>query len=394
LLVAEESYRQRFQNHEAASPPLYYGLAGAWWRLGRLLNLDGIQLLYWVRFLNVPLLAAIVWLGWLAARNTFPDNGFIRLAVPALISCLPQTSFYAINNDVLTPLTFGAAFVLVLKVWDAPAVSPRLAAATGLALAAAFLTKTSNLPLLAAAAVLLAVKVLRLVRNGESRTSSAALLVLFVAAALPMAAWMAWCKINFGDFTGSSLKIRYLGWTHRPLVDWLHHPLFSASGGWYFLDHNLASFWQGEQMWHRAPLALPAVDSVYVVLTLGALAFTLAAWLRRPPPFTNPQQAALGLGFLCVAAALAFFAWLSVKYDFQGCFYPSRAQPYFVSGRLMLGLLIPFLLLFTCGLDRLMVYFHNSTKFLVLFAFLAFMLASEITIDTPVFANGYNWFHQ
>ena len=37
---------------------------------------------------------------------------FIRLAVPALIACLPQTTFYAINNDILTPLTFGAAFVL------------------------------------------------------------------------------------------------------------------------------------------------------------------------------------------------------------------------------------------------------------------------------------------
>ena len=394
VLAEEAAYRNQFQNHEASSPPLYYGLAGAWWRLGQWLDLDGIQLLYWVRFLNVPLLAAIVWLGWLAARDTFPDNAFIRLAVPALIACLPQSSFYAINNDILTPLTFGAAFVLVLKIWDAPAVAPRLAAGTGLALAAAFLTKTSNLPLLAAAAVLLGVKVRRLVKHGKWRTSSFALLVLFVAAALPMAAWMAWCKINFGDFTGSNMKVRFLGWTHRPLADWLHHPLFSASGGWYFLSHNLASFWQGEQMWHRAPLALPAVDSVYVVLTLGALAVTLAAWLRRPPPFTPPQQTALGLGFLCIAAALAFFALLSVKYDFQDCFYPSRAQPYFVSGRLMLGLLIPFLFLFTCGLDRLMVHFQSSTKFLVLFALLAFMLASEFTIDNPVFASDYNWFHQ
>jgi hypothetical protein len=120
---------------------------------------------------------------------------------------------------------------------------------------------------------------------------------------------------------------------------------------------------------------------------------TLVAWLHRPSLSTSPQRAALGLGFLCVAAALAFFALLSVKYDFQDCFYPSRAQPFFVSGRLMLGMLIPFLLLFACGLDRLMHLFENATKFLVLFALLAFMIASEIALDGPIFSNEYNWFH-
>jgi hypothetical protein len=59
----------------------------------------------------------------------------------------------------------------------------------------------------------------------------------------------------------------------------------------------------------------------------------------------------------------------------------------------MLGMLIPFLLLFACGLDRLMCRFQSSTKFAVLLALLAFMLVSEITIDSPVFANPYNWFH-
>jgi hypothetical protein len=338
---------------------LYYGLAGAWWRLGRLLHLDGGQLLYWLRFLNAPILAATIWLGWLAARNTFPENRFIRLAVPALIACLPQSTFYAINNDILTPLTFGAAFVLVLIIWDAENLSPGLAAATGLALAAAYLTKTSNLPLLAAAGVLLAVKTLGLARNGKLRTSLFPLLILFFAAALPMAAWMAWCKINFGDFTGSSLKLQFLGWTHKPFADWRQHPIFSGPGLWFFLKRNLATFWQGEMLWQRQPLAIPAVDSAYVVLTLGAQAFALAAWLRWRTPFTSRQRAALGLGFLCVAAALAFFAWLSVKYDFQDCFYPSRAQPFFVSGRLMLGLLIPFLIVFACGLDRLMNRFED-----------------------------------
>jgi len=392
VLHEEAAYRAQFKNQEAASPPLYYAVASAWWQLGRSF-LDGLHLLYWLRFLNVPLVAALVWLGGRAAREVFPENRFIRLAVPAFIACLPQTTFYAINNDVLTPLTFGVAFVLLLKLWAAEEVRLALAIATGLALAAAYLSKLSNLPLLAAAAGFLVVKALRLFRSGKWGTSASPLLYLGLAAALPMAAWMIWCKINFGDFTGSNSKIQFLNWAHKPLVAWLQHPIFSVAGGWYFVSHNLSTFWQGEQLWGRQPLALPAVDAVYVVLTLGALAFALAACLRRPPPFTTAQLTALWLGFLCVAAAFAFFALLSVKYDFQDCFYPSRAQPYFVSGRLMLGMLVPFLILFACGMDRLMSQFANATKFLVLMALLAFMLVSEFTIDAPVFPSGYNWFH-
>jgi len=393
LVAKEDIWKAKVKNHEAASPPLYYVVAGAWWRLGKILGLDGGQLLYWLRFLNVPLVVMLTWLGWFAARKIFPENNFIRVAVPALIAFLPQTTFYAINNDILSPLTFGVVFILLLKFWDAENLSPRFAAAVGLALAATFLTKTSNLPLLAIAGIFLMLKIFRLWRNGKWHASIPSLAILTACADLPMAAWMIWCKMNFGDFTGSNLKIHFLGWTDKPFAEWFHHPIFTAHGFWYFLKGNLATFWQGELLWDRKPLAIPAVDLVYVVLTLGALAFTLAALLRRPPQFTALQRAAVWFSFACLAAAFAFFALLSVKYDFQDCFYPSREHPFFVSGRLMLGMLIPFMLLFVCGLDRLMKKFQSSTKFLVLIALLAFMLASEITIDSPIFPNAYNWFH-
>lgn len=393
LRSKEELWEAKVKNHEAASPPLYYCLAGAWWRLGKWLGLDGGQLLYWLRFLNVPLVVALVWLGWLTARNLFPENRFVALAVPALIAFLPQTGFYAINNDILSPLTFGAAFLLLLKIWQSEIPLTGHAALTGVALAATFLTKISNLPLLAVAGLFLALKMISLARHGKLRASRWPLLVLFFVAGLPMAGWMAWCKINFGDFTGSNLKIQFLGWTEKPFADWFHHPIFTPAGFWFFIKQNLATFWQGEMLWHRQPLAIPAVDLTYVVLTLGALAFTLTALLRRPPVFVTTQRAALWFGFACVAASFAFFALLSVKYDFQNCFYPSRAEPFFVSGRLMLGMLVPFLILFAGGLDRLMNRFQNSTKFSVLLALLAFMLASEMTIDWPIFPNEYNWFH-
>ena len=156
MLAKEAIWREKVKNHEASQPPLYYAVAGAWWRLGKIFGFDGGRLLYWLRFLNVPVIVALVWLGGLAARKIFPENSFIRLAVPALIAFMPQTTFYAINNDIFSPLTFGLAFVLLLKFWDAENLSPRLAAAIGLALAATFLTKISNLPLLAVAGIFLA----------------------------------------------------------------------------------------------------------------------------------------------------------------------------------------------------------------------------------------------
>ena len=388
LLAKEAIWKEKVKNHEASQPPLYYSLAGAWWRAGKILGLDGGRLLYWLRFLNIPIIVALVWLGWFAARKVFSENNFIRIAVPALIAFLPQTAFYSIQNDVLSPLTFGTAFVLLLKFWDAEIPNARLAAAMGLALAATFLTKISNLPLLATAFVFVALKIFQLARNGKLRPSVSSLTILLACAALPMAAWMAWCKTNFGDFTGSVLKIQFLGWTNKPFAEWFHHPIFTPHGCWTFVSQNLATFWQGEFLWQRKPLAIPAVDLFYIVLTLGALAFALVGTLRRPP-----QRTALWLSGVCLAAMFTFFALLSVKYDFQDCFYPSREHPFFTSGRLMLGALIPFLLLLVFGLDRALKRFSNTMKFTVLAALLLFMLASEITIDWQIFPNEYNWFH-
>ena len=121
--------------------------------------------------------------------------------------------------------------------------------------------------------------------------------------------------------------------------------------------------------------------------------FGLAVLLKRPGLFTSTQHAAMWFGFTCLAAAFAFFALLSVKFDFQDCFYPSRAHPFFTSGRLMLGILIPFLLLFTAGLDLILKKFGRAAKFTLLAALLVFMLASEISIDWRIFPNEYNWFH-
>ncbi len=388
----EKKWRSEVINYEASQPPLYYAVAGGWWRLGKELGLQNGQLLYSVRLLNVPVTVLLVWLGWATTRKVFPENHFIRLAVPGIIAVMPQTSFYSITNDNFSALTFGLSFLMLLQYWEAEIPSVGQSAGTGLALAGTFLTKISNLPLLAVAAGFLAMKVFKLARAGKLHASRWPLAALFASAGLPSAAWMTWCKIHFGDLTGSDLKIRLVGWVVKPFAEWFHHPIFTPHGLWTFVSGNLATFWQGEFLWRDAPMSPPALNLIYTVLSLGLLAAALG-WLVRQPRLASIQMVALWFSFACGGTVLAFFAWLSVKFDFGGCPYPSRGYPYFTSGRLMLGMLIPFLLLVALGLDRLLGKAGEKTKFLVLAGFLLFMVAMETAVDWKMFPNVYNWYH-
>ena len=393
LLAKEAIWKEKVKNHEASQPPLYYSLAGLWWHLGKLLGFDGGYLLYWLRFLNILVVIALVWLGHLAARLVFPENIFLRLGVPALIAFIPQTAFYSIQNDVLSPVCFGAAFIFLVKFLRAEVPDLRLGIVTGLLLAATFLTKISNLPLLAVSALVILCKAAQLAQAGKLRAALPSLAALALCAGLPMMLWLAWCKHTFGDYSGTAAKIQFLGWTHKSFGEWWHHPIFTLHGLWTFLSGLIATFWQGEFLWQRKPLALPWADLAYVMASLILLGITLLNLLPRAKNTTAPQRQALWFSFGCFAAAVAFLGFLSIIYDFHDCFYPSREHPYFTSGRLMLGALIPFLLLVTFGLDQVLKKFGNATKFAVLSALLLFMLAAEIATDWRIFPNPYNWFH-
>jgi hypothetical protein len=380
-------------NHEASQPPLYYTVAGLWWRAGKLCGFHGGFLLYWLRFLNLVFVAALVWLGYVAARLVFPGERFLRLGVPALLAFFPQTAFYSIQNDVLSPVCFGAAFILLVQLDRAEMPGVRLGTATGLALAATFLTKFSNLPLLVVAALFIGFKIRQLTRAGTLRAAGPALLALALCAGLPMLVWLAWCKYNFGDFTGTAAKIQLLGWTHKPFGEWWHHPIFTPPGFGTFISKLMARFWRGEFLWHGQALASPVVDAIYAISSVCLVVLALAG-LRPQSTATESQRHALWSGFWSFTAAIAFLGFLSLIYDFHNCVYPSREHPYFLSGRLMLGALIPFVMLYVYGLDRALGCAKcNWIRPLALAGIILFMLASEIATDWPVFSSQYNWFH-
>ena len=380
-------------NHENSQAPLYYVLAAIWFDAGQACGLHGGSLLYWLRFLNLFFVAALIWLGHLAARSIFPENYFLRLGVPALLALMPQTAFYSVNNDVLSPLGFGAAFICLVRLLRADAPGVRLGTATGLALAATYLAKLNNLPLLAVSAVVVMFKVWDLARTRKFRASLPSLVSLVLCAGLPISAWRIWVKLNFGDATGAAMKMRLLGWTYKPFGAWWQHPLFTPQGFGRFISKLAATFWQGEFLWHGRPLALPAVDVIYLILSGGLVGVAVWAVWRRPAIVSASQRQALWLGLAGLLAAVGFLAGLSIIYDFHDCFNPSRANPYFLSGRLLLGALIPFLLLFTFGLDCALHKFRDAVKFIALAGLIVFMVLSEMAVDWPVFASAYNWFH-
>ncbi len=391
--LANSAAWQAQVNYEVSQTPLYYTLAAFWWHLGKWVGFHDGGLLYWLRFLNVALVAALVLLGYVAARLFFSENLFMQISVPALVAFMPQTAFYSIGNDVLPALCFGVAFICLIRWLSSETPSPLLGAATGLAFAATYLSKMTNLPLLAVAAFVLLLKTGQSLRSGKLKMSLPAIAAFLGFSIPPILGWVIWCKSNFGDLTGSKLKMEYLTWTVKPFSEWWHHPLFTPAGFWIFLSGNLNTFWQGEFVWHNQPLFLPGTSLVYTILTLVLLAFVFYSLLAQFSKASLQQRRVLQLGLACFIAALGFFALMSIIYDFHDCPYPSREHPYFTSGRLLLGALVPFFLLIVYGLDRVLDRFGKMAKFVTLAAMISAMVAAEITTDWQVFSNPYNWFH-
>jgi hypothetical protein len=410
---AVEAMRARFAsleppvNHEAHAPPAYYALAALWYRLGGLLGLDGARRIYWVRFLDAPLCALCVLAAWAFAREAWPGRADLRLAAPLLVACFPQDAFYAVNSDALSAPLVGFGLVLLARWMRREAPGAGLGAALGLVCAAALLVKQTNFPFALVFAGAVAAALVRAARAGRLRAVLPGALAASLAAALPYAAFLARNALVLGDALGQAEKVRQLGWTVRE--HWLAHPLFSAAGLGRFLATLTAWWWRGEFDWHGRPLAGRLSDAVYVASTAVLFAAALAAaLLRRRARRTAPRarRAAPGaapdivpdpgpaLSWWMVGLSVATLAALSVPYDYGLQPNPSNAFPFFVSGRLVLGALVPFACLYLDGAAWLGARLAGRRAALLCAALIGlFATVSEALLSAPVFASAYNWYH-
>jgi len=320
-------------NPESWQPPLYYAIAGLWLKLGQSCGFSGGHLLYWLRFLNVLFVAALVWLSFLAAREFFPKQDWVALCVPVLVAFIPQDMFYGIENDNLSPLLFGAVFICLIRWWRAEVLSLLRAVCLGLTMSATYVTKLSNAPLLGVALCVVLLKVLSAVRSGNLGRTLPALGIFVACAIIPVGAWMVWMQHAFGDAIGSATHIELSDWTPKPFAAWWHHPIFTWQGAWSFLSKLLASFWRGEFIWHGTRLASATADYFYVISSLLLIGLT-ALQLARLARSDKVTAQIVSFALLSFIAAVLFLAFISIRFDFGDSVYPSRSEPYLWSGRI------------------------------------------------------------
>jgi hypothetical protein len=380
-------------NHQATQPPCYYAAAAAWFRLGELLHLPDVHLLYWTRFFNVPVYALLVWLAYLLTREIFPRSAFLRLGVPLVLAFFPQDVFYSWNNDVLSaPLVTLALYCLLRMVRDD---SPRfrLALGAGLSAAAAFLTKGTNAPILLMVGLVAAWQLRPSRWGGRPAAHLAPVALLIAAACIPVGCWLLRNYFVLGAWTDVASKGRYLGWTPKPVSEYWNHPIFTPGGVWFFWKSLMSTFWRGELCWHREIIAIPWVDLVYVASSSLFLA-TFAVCdigLRAKQPEESARLAAIGFCFffLFVAALIR----MSVAFDFGPCFSPSRKEPYFMAGRLILGGLVPFWIMYVRAIDALFGWRRcKYLRWLALAFLVELMIVPEIIVTLDMFASRYNWY--
>ena len=144
-------------------------------------------------------------------------------------------------------------------------------------------------------------------------------------------------------------------------------------------------------------------DGLYAVSSLVFIAGAVLG-LRKRFALSVFQRQAIAVAILAVAAGVAFLGLLSIQFDFGSCVNPSRSHPYFTSGRLLSGAIIPFALSYVYGIScfcrlatsrfRQNRWIDAALPLVVLGAIVVFSQASEIFITHPVFASEHNWFHR
>ncbi len=205
--------------------------------------------------------------------------------------------------------------------------------------------------------------------------------------------WMLRNYLVIDDVTGSRAKTAQLTWTVKPLGEILHHPIFSLGGVSYFLGNLVRAFWRGEYEWHGFTMSWPPADWLYLLSTLVAVtAFAVhvfSNWKKSP----LNQRVVECQSLLLVFGSVLFMAAISLPYDFQNCPNPSREHPFFVSGRIISGALLPFALIYTAGIESLL---RPIRKWIppaaVLGCLLVFVTIVEFQVRRVAFSSPHNFF--
>jgi hypothetical protein len=378
---------------EVQSPPVYYLAAAGWYRLGAAFGLRDWSIAYWVRFLNGIFYGVFVWVAFLFTREIFPERKFLVAAVPALLAVFPQDVFYGMNRDVLSPMMVAIVLLLLFRYLRTPTGGRAMVIIAGVSTGLAFLTDVPNIVLFGALITVLVVKSKSAEKPASSGSDKTAMaLSLFAAAILPFL-WMARNRLVLGDVTGSRAKTAYLGWTVKAWPEIWHHPIFTLHGLQYFLGALVRTYWRGEYSWAGSPMRGIYADGFYLLSTV-VLVIAFLAFLIRPGKEENRlQRLSDFLSCYLVAASALFLVAISLPFDFQDCVYPSREHPYFVSGRIICGTMLPFALIYLSGFEFLWRPVRKYVHPILPLAIICVgIMVSEVLLTSAVFHSKFNFY--
>jgi hypothetical protein len=354
-------------NHECCEPPLYYILVGGWHMLGKWFFWKPNLLPYWDRFANCFIVAAIVWIGYRISKRMIPNvNG---LLVPIFLALLPQSDFYALNNDALMPIVFGVFLLILLAFRERPSLL--LAFLCGIALSSCIWTKTTSVPLVVVGVVGVSISIIRTDKVFRFAPATACGLMTVIP--------LLWLNQQaFGHLTGAFTKMQMQGQTIRPVSQWLSHPIFRPSGFVSYWTELTNFYWLGEMpLNHWEGQSLFNVPYLFVWLCPLLTAIIIAASAR------------LRLCLACFAASVLFLGLFSAVTNFGIRSTPSAwwSFPGFVGGRLMIGTLIPFALMAADVLSRV-----RSTRIRItgLLSVMLFLNAISAWMLADCFTGKYN----
>jgi hypothetical protein len=378
-------------SHEAHSPPLYYTIAAVWYKLGLIAGMSEFRAVYWIRFLNIPLLVALIVATYGFCRGYFPR--WVALATPLLVACFPSNMFFSITNDIMSPLAVLLAVWLMLNWYFQPESTWRSLGA-GLAVAAAILVKLTNVAIIAACCYVVLSRVIRDSKESPQpwgRHGQAILLTL--SGFLPVAAWALRNRLVLGDWSGNRLKLQSLHWQLKPWGQMLDHPLFSLAGQRFFWRELVKSFYRGDIYWNGAIAMdyLPVTLFYFFVTAVAAIgiASVFIGYHRRREE--RGYRAAV-VSVLVVFGSAFLLIYLSLRFDFGDCPYPSRELPFFTSGRLIAGTLVPVLVFYVCGIAAI-TRRNKPAAAGILGVSAIMMLIPQIMFFLHVLKSPYNSFH-
>ena len=154
------------------------------------------------------------------------------------------------------------------------------------------------------------------------------------------------------------------------------------------------TFWRGEFIWGFQRISSSGIDLFYVISSCLFLSSGVFGFLIYRTSCPSPYRLVYYTNILCLFLSVSYLAFLSTLFDFGNCWYPSREHPYFTSGRLISGALVPFLILYLEGLNLIMSKITKRiSPWVIILAIVMVMALSEICLTLQVFKSPYNFFH-